>query len=149
MVVPYRAGASALHDEPVRVRFRVAVYVTCPEGHLLVFDHRDVPGAGTQVPAGGIEPRERLTAAARREVREETGLRVTVVDVLGLAEGIDGLGRPAVTAFVHATGSDPRTLWEQPVTDGGGQVFVCRFLPLAEAAPLLVPDQRAFLHLLH
>ncbi|MFG2923052.1 NUDIX domain-containing protein [Streptomyces sp. NPDC048305] len=41
---------------------------------LLVFDHRDHPEAGTQVPAGGVDPGELLTHAVQREVREETGV---------------------------------------------------------------------------
>lgn len=59
-------------------RVRTAAYVT-REGagglEVLVFDHRDHPEAGTQVPAGGVEPGEVLADAVVREVAEETGLR--------------------------------------------------------------------------
>jgi hypothetical protein len=47
---------------------------------VLVFDHISMPGAGTQVPAGGVKPGEGLEEAVLREVAEETGLlTVTVV----------------------------------------------------------------------
>jgi 8-oxo-dGTP diphosphatase len=56
---------------------RVLAYVTRErEGHreLLVFDHRDYPDAGTQVPAGRLESGEDLEAGLRRELEEEAGL---------------------------------------------------------------------------
>ncbi|MBA3384831.1 MAG: NUDIX domain-containing protein [Actinobacteria bacterium] len=56
---------------------RVLAYVTRErEGRkeLLVFDHRDYPSAGTQVPAGRLEPGEELEAGLLRELEEESGL---------------------------------------------------------------------------
>lgn len=41
---------------------------------LLVFEHRDYPDAGVQVPAGTIESGEPPEVAVLREVFEETGL---------------------------------------------------------------------------
>jgi 8-oxo-dGTP pyrophosphatase MutT (NUDIX family) len=41
---------------------------------LLVFDHRDFPDAGVQVPAGTVEAGESLEQALFREVQEESGL---------------------------------------------------------------------------
>ena len=47
---------------------------------LLVFDQRDDPEAGTQVPAGRIDPGESLEQGLRRELEEEAGLdRVRIV----------------------------------------------------------------------
>ena len=57
------------------MRERVVVYVERGDG-LLVFDHRDDSEAGTQVPAGGIDAGEDLADAVRREVLEETGVRI-------------------------------------------------------------------------
>lgn len=42
---------------------------------LLVFEHRDHPDAGVQVPAGTVEPGEAIEAALLREIEEESGLR--------------------------------------------------------------------------
>ncbi len=49
-------------------RVRVVVYVTrVVDGlvQVLVFDHRDVPEAGTQVPAGGVRAGECSRAGSR------------------------------------------------------------------------------------
>jgi 8-oxo-dGTP diphosphatase len=59
-------------------RRRVVAYITRERDgrtELLVFDHRDHPNAGTQVPAGRLDPGEDLEAGLRREIEEETGLR--------------------------------------------------------------------------
>lgn len=55
------------------------VYVTreCLEKtEILVFKHRDFPEAGIQVPAGTVKLNEKLSDAAIREVKEESGLDV-------------------------------------------------------------------------
>jgi 8-oxo-dGTP pyrophosphatase MutT (NUDIX family) len=41
---------------------------------LLVFDHRDDPSAGTQVPAGRVDPGETLEECLLRELNEEAGI---------------------------------------------------------------------------
>ncbi len=70
---------------------KVAAFITRdPRGdvarrELLVFDHSN-PLAGTQVPAGTVEPGEGLAEAALREAREETGLE----DLAVSGEGIRG-----------------------------------------------------------
>jgi ADP-ribose pyrophosphatase YjhB (NUDIX family) len=119
-------------------RQRVAVYVE-GEGGLLVFDHRDHPEAGTQIPAGGVRDGETLVDAARREVHEETGVRVLAEAVaLGTHEHVDGLGRPAATHFFRiAAPAGLPTSWEHVVEgdgDDAGLVFRCRF-DLAAALP--------------
>ena len=56
---------------------RVLAYVTRERDgrkELLVFDHRDHPSAGTQVPAGRLEPGEDIEAGLLRELEEEAGL---------------------------------------------------------------------------
>lgn len=68
---------------------------------LLVFKH---PTAGLQLPAGTIEPGEKPVAAAKREVREETGLEVTSPGVV-LGEHVKELGQNAA-ALLETVASD-------------------------------------------
>jgi 8-oxo-dGTP pyrophosphatase MutT (NUDIX family) len=120
-------------------RLRVAAYVLrhTPEGpELLVIDHVDFPEAGTQVPAGGVEPGESPAQAAGREVVEETGLTgVEVVAELGVSEWphpVTGRARRTTYVQLRATGR-PTVEWGHRVAgDGedGGLRFACRFVPL-------------------
>jgi 8-oxo-dGTP pyrophosphatase MutT (NUDIX family) len=115
------------------------------EDGLLVFDQLDDPMAGTQVPAGGVNVGEDLFDAARREVREETGVEIDdELTLLGTHEHLNGLGRSALTHFfrVEAPSGLPRS-WQHAVVGDGednGLVFNCRFDP----APTLSPEQAAF-----
>jgi 8-oxo-dGTP pyrophosphatase MutT (NUDIX family) len=128
----------------VSPRERVLVYVEREDG-LLVFDHRDHPDAGTQVPAGGVHEGERLIDAVRREVLEETGVELDGdLELLGTHEHLDGLGAPALTHFFRAKAPDglPES-WRHTVDGEGedaGLVFDCRFA----AAPRLWPVQAVF-----
>ena len=76
------------------VTSKVIAYITRERGgetQLLVFEHVDFPDAGVQVPKGTVEPGETLESAARREVREESGL--TELD------GLEFIGQITQTAF--------------------------------------------------
>lgn len=95
------------HKKPVRSMKELdkvtAFVVTYGKPHqLLVFDH---PTAGLQLPAGTVEPGEAPVAAAKREVREETGVEVTSRGVV-LRETIHDLGpdRAALLATVDRGG---------------------------------------------
>ena len=73
---------------------KVIAYITrerVGETQLLVFEHVDQPDAGVQVPKGTMEQGESPVDAARREVREETGL--TQVD------GLKHIGKIIQTEF--------------------------------------------------
>ncbi len=123
------------------LRERVCVYVLRGD-ELLVFDHRDHPEAGTQVPAGGIDPGESPEVAARREVFEETGLEVTgPMRFLGTSRHRDGRGGLARTSFFETQApAGARDEWEHRVAGGGEDrdlVFLCRF----ERDPALPPTQ--------
>ncbi|XVV06055.1 NUDIX hydrolase [Actinosynnema sp. CA-248983] len=138
------------------VRVRVAVYVvreTRRGPELLVFDHRDFPEAGTQVPAGGVDAGENLETAAVREVVEETGL----ADLdLGRSLGVQqrphpDTGKLRVTIFYRATTTEPRDRWAHVVhgRDGDdGMVFECFFIPLPKANGLLPDRQDEFVDVL-
>jgi 8-oxo-dGTP pyrophosphatase MutT (NUDIX family) len=116
------------------------------EDELLVFDHRDHPEAGTQVPTGSVLEGEAPTDAAVREVREETGLELRARPLLvGTHEHLDGLGRPALSYFFRVDAPDDAPdSWEHLVDGDGaeaGPVFLCRF----DAAPTLWPVQAVYL----
>lgn len=134
----------------VEPRIRVAAYVTrhrdVPE--LLVFDQLAHPEAGTQIPAGGVRPGERLEEAALREAREETGLRTAqMIAELAVEEKPHPVtGQPRRTTFfylevpdgtpdgwIHRVGGDD--------TDAG-LAFSCRFLPLPLRRPLADDQDR-------
>jgi 8-oxo-dGTP pyrophosphatase MutT (NUDIX family) len=118
---------------------RVVAYVTREhEGRreLLVFDHRDHPEAGTQVPAGRLEPGEDIEAALLRELEEEAGLGdARVVRRLGDFDGADlghGVGYRNYAYEVEAPAAP--NAWEHEVFgdgDDAGLVFVYRWEPLS------------------
>lgn len=63
----------------------VAAIIHDGEGWLLL--HEKASGEGWSLPAGAIEPGETPQEAVTREVREETGLVVTPVGILGVFGG--------------------------------------------------------------
>ncbi|MFD4899093.1 NUDIX domain-containing protein [Streptomyces sp. NPDC058411] len=125
-------------------RIRVAAYVirrrAVPE--LLVFDHVGMADAGTQVPAGGVEPGEELSYAVLREVAEETGLP----DATVLREvAVDERPHPETrrprrtTFFLLRAPEDTPDAWLHRVRGDGadaGLTFACRFEPLPLRRPL-------------
>jgi len=134
-------------------RIRVAGYVirrTDAGSELLVFDHVGIPAAGTQVPAGGVHPDERLRDAVVREIREETGLAdVEVIAELGTEDKPHpDTGEPRRTTYFHlrAVAGTPDRWRHQVDGDGAdaGLLFACRFEPLPLPGPL-VDQQDVFL----
>ncbi|MCW3820045.1 NUDIX domain-containing protein [Micromonospora sp. DR5-3] len=129
----------------LRPRLRVAAYVirrAAAGPELLVFDHVDFPEAGTQVPAGGIEPGETVAEAAVREVAEETGLTgVGVVAELGVSDRPHPeTGGARRTTYVQLRVTDgPVGGWAHRIAVDGeddGLRFACRFAPLPLSARL-------------
>ena len=117
---------------------RVLAYVTRERDgrrELLVFDHRDYPDAGTQVPAGRLEQDEDVEAALLRELAEEAGLSdAVIVRKLGAYEpgALPHGGRYRNHAYEVRTPS-AADAWEHEVLgdgDDAGLVFVYRWEPL-------------------
>jgi 8-oxo-dGTP diphosphatase len=119
------------------LRQRVLAYVTRERGgrkELLVFDHRDHPRAGTQVPAGRADPGETLEQCLWRELYEEAGIErariVRELDVVG-----DWVARSCYEnhAFEIALEEDAPDEWEHVVLgdgDDAGLVFAYRWEPV-------------------
>lgn len=108
---------------------------------LLVFDHRDHPGAGTQVPAGRLEPGEDLEAGLLRELEEEAGLRdARIVRKFGtFAPGTLPHGRRYTNHAFEVEAPSAPDRWEHEVVgdgDDAGLVFSYRWEPLSPTLPL-------------
>jgi 8-oxo-dGTP pyrophosphatase MutT (NUDIX family) len=117
---------------------RALAYVTRERDgrkELLVFDHRDHPSAGTQVPAGRLEPHEELEAALLRELEEESGLaNARVLRTIGtFAPNELPHGRRYTNHAFELEAPDAPDSWEHVVAGGGddaGLVFLYRWVPL-------------------
>jgi 8-oxo-dGTP pyrophosphatase MutT (NUDIX family) len=117
---------------------RVVAYVTRERDgrrELLVFDHRDHPEAGTQVPAGRLEPGEDIEAALLRELEEEAGLaEAQVVRKIGTFEpGTLPHGEPYTNHAYEVEAPGAPDAWEHEVFgdgDDAGLVFVYRWEPI-------------------
>lgn len=131
----------------MRHRVRVVAYVTRGD-ELLVFEYADESApSGPQVPAGGVDPGESIVEALHREIEEETGLvGLHLVRELGVSDYIaDGWHHEQHFFQLEAPPGVPDE-WEHVGTGGGedvGYVFVCRFVPTAEA--VLHESQHVFL----
>jgi 8-oxo-dGTP pyrophosphatase MutT (NUDIX family) len=122
--------------------YRRAVAYVLRGRELLVFEHRDFPDAGTQVPAGTVEDDEAPDVAVVREVYEETGVFAQLVRELGFTDEIAPRGEPRRNHFFELETDEPRDAWEHLVRGGGGDdglVFACRLVPLTPR-PALIAD---------
>jgi 8-oxo-dGTP diphosphatase len=139
---------------------KVVAYITRAGKHdrpeLLVFDHRDYPEAGTQVPAGTVDQGESVEDALHREIEEETGLR-----------GCERIAKLAVYDWEHpvshntherhiyhlAAPEGTADQWTWIETSGGlvpeheGYVFLFRWVPL-DGDIALAGEQGDYLHLI-
>ena len=117
---------------------------------VLVFEHRDFPDAGLQVPAGTVEPGEAPEAAVYREVAEESGLtRAQVRLVRKLAEAVEPEWDQNRHAFLFTPVVNLPQRWSHRVAGAGedqGMVFDYDWLPVSDAARL-AGGQGRFLHL--
>jgi 8-oxo-dGTP pyrophosphatase MutT (NUDIX family) len=137
------------------VRQRVLAYVT-RERHgrieLLVFDQPASPEAGTQVPAGRLEPGETLYDGLLRELSEESGIGgVTIVRELPILGDWVRESPYEEHAFeVHLRQEAPDR-WDHVVHgdgDDAGMVFSYRWLPVDSEIQLwAAADDRTYIQL--
>lgn len=139
---------------------KVVAYVTrrAPDGRteLLVFDHRDHPDSGTQVPAGTVQEGEAIEDALLREVFEETGRDdFRPVRMLAHYDWVHPSTGNTHERHVYHLEAPPGVpdQWEWTETSGGevsdedGYVFVFRWVPLDDV-PLLAGNLGDHLHTL-
>jgi len=97
-------------DGSAGVDLRVGAYaiVTDPQARVLLAHWQEGVKGGWTLPGGGLEPGEHPEAAVVREVREETGFDVEIVELLG----VDSIVIPASRRLVDRAQRDaaPRAL---------------------------------------
>jgi 8-oxo-dGTP pyrophosphatase MutT (NUDIX family) len=113
---------------------------------LLIFYHRDVPDAGTQIPGGGVDEGETYAQAALRELHEEAGL--TGLPITGPIDTYDWtnpeIGNVHQRQVFHAETTDLPDGWHHTVHGAGddvGRVFVYFWIPLSDAMERLTAIQ--------
>ena len=74
--LPYRVRLRMIRATQKKFTASVAVIITNPAGKVLLLDHFLRPGSGWGIPGGFINAGEQPEEAARRELREETGLEL-------------------------------------------------------------------------
>ena len=115
-----------------RATLAVAAFVFDAADRVLLIERGKPPGVGLwTVPGGRVEPEEDLHAAVRRELREETGLVVTVGPLVAIIERV-GEGYHYVILDYLASG--------EGIPSAGSDVTAARFCDDAELARLPLTD---------
>ncbi|MEV0375551.1 NUDIX domain-containing protein [Streptomyces sp. NPDC050636] len=79
-------SSAELRTREAELRVSARAVVVDREGRVLLIRHRDNDGEFHVLPGGRVEPGETAAEAACREVKEETGLQVTIGDLLWVRE---------------------------------------------------------------
>lgn len=128
----------------IRVK-KVVAYIT-RGAELLVFEHRDYPDAGIQVPAGTVEDNEDLERAAIREAEEESGLTdLQMVRYFGSQDFEDpDAGHIRERHYFHFTTQNPREIWLHWERNASGTTehfaFDFRWMSFTAARQVLHPE---------
>ncbi|MFC4410050.1 NUDIX domain-containing protein [Chungangia koreensis] len=130
---------------------KVLAYITkgeAEERELLVFEHKDIPEAGIQVPGGTIEEDELLIDALYREIEEETGITRNELTLVGkirkylfFPEGNHGIHERNIFHLSYI--GEEKSYWEHVVNGGGeddGLIYCLRWISL-QNPPVLAGAQ--------
>lgn len=137
----------------MKIKDKVLAYIVRNSSsgqELLVFDHRNFPDAGTQVPAGTVKLGEPIENALKREVLEESGISLSSIGrFVGSYEwhrnDLNELHKRHVF-FISLEGL--KDSWQHIVTgsdDDNSLVFDYFWISLEEASSLLAANQGDYL----
>lgn len=136
----------------MEVKRKVLAYITKgkdPDLKLLIFEQRNQPEAGWQVPGGTIEKDELLIDALYREIEEETGIRRDQLELVGKVNKRNYFpeNREDViherTIFQLTFIGEEKPEWDNPVLGDGvdeGMIFHCKWIPVQDL-PTLAAEQ--------
>lgn len=102
---------------------------------VLLVQRRDIPV--WVLPGGGLDPKETPEEGALREVREETGLEVTLVRKVAEYLPVNKLTQLSHLFELRTVGGDPRM---------GPETRAVRFFPLNALPKLLPPPYAGWIH---
>ena len=141
----------------MKTKRKVLAYITKgeqPNLELLVFEHKNEPDAGLQVPGGTIEEGEMLIDALYREIAEETGITRDKLSFVGKIHKYNYYPNGKDTAyernFFHLDYAGDQQRWEHNVVSDGldnGMTFQFRWEPIG-TLPKLAGEQDKAVELL-
>ncbi len=138
----------------MELKRKVLAYITQGEDaerEILVFEHKDNPDAGLQVPGGTIEEDEFLIDALYREIEEETGIKREDLELRGKVSKTNYYPENRNIVYerniFHLTfiGKEQAS-WEHRVEGGGlddGLTFCHRWVPIIDLPELAARQDQA------